>query len=73
MKVGIYGSNRSMYYRVYYNTPGELAEFCENGDIKIVIHALEAIRYCISTDELELLYTRTTYLWIPLFCNGKLC
>lgn len=72
MKVGIYASNRSMYYRVYYNSPGELAEFCENGDIKIVIHELEAIRYCISKDDLEILYIKKSYYYIPLFFNGRL-
>lgn len=61
-----------MYYRVYYYTPGELAEFCENGDIKIVIHAVEAIRYCISTDELELLYIKKGYYYTPLFNNARL-
>lgn len=77
MKVFHPPEDSSMYSTApSFNSLRKEAEFCDNGNIKIAVHRVHTAEYIddylVSTPDLELLYTGTTYVWIPLFFNGRL-
>lgn len=69
-----FGGSLDLYYIV--STDGVNCEFCDDGEIKVIIYMTDYLRAYVdelpNPDELALLYTLDGYVYVPLINNARL-